>query len=208
MSEYASYIKEQKRKAKRKIELIDERYRKAAAKKERAKNAKPAKTKDMGVVGYVYSMTKELDFDNMKGGLFGLKTKWIIRKHRVIKTTKKQIHVAKKPCGSSDLKHNGCFVLDRECIEGEGKQYHCSARMNFFRDEKGAHRYKMECQARINGQTQTLFDMIDIDGKITKKAVRSAYLAKAKELHPDKGGDADAFIRLKDLYEAFTASMA
>ena len=38
----------------------------------------------------------------------------------------------------------------------------------------------------------------------TKKEIKAAYRKRAKQLHPDKQGDKDAFERLKGAYEALT----
>ena len=42
----------------------------------------------------------------------------------------------------------------------------------------------------------------------TKKEIKAAYRKRAKQLHPDKQGDKDAFERLKGAYEALTGEVS
>ncbi|MBA3822792.1 MAG: DnaJ domain-containing protein [Ktedonobacterales bacterium] len=42
--------------------------------------------------------------------------------------------------------------------------------------------------------------LLEIDGNANKREVRNAYRRKARKLHPDMGGDADAFKQLHEIY--------
>ncbi len=83
------------------------------------------------------------------------------------------------------------FVLNREAFERDGEYYSKPAKKRF---------YKSESAATISGN-ENLLEMLGIEGGFTKESLKVAYRNKAKELHPDKGGDAEAFIRLKEAYE-------
>ena len=45
-----------------------------------------------------------------------------------------------------------------------------------------------------------LYEILGLDRGATDKAIRSAYLRKAKKLHPDQGGDAESFKEVARAY--------
>lgn len=48
--------------------------------------------------------------------------------------------------------------------------------------------------------------LLDIEGNATKREVRNAYRRKARKLHPDVGGDAEAFKQLHAAYRKVLAA--
>lgn len=47
----------------------------------------------------------------------------------------------------------------------------------------------------------SLYDIIGVPQNATLAEIKAAYKARAKTMHPDKGGDADAFAKLAEAYD-------
>jgi len=48
--------------------------------------------------------------------------------------------------------------------------------------------------------------LLGIEGNADKREIRNAYRRKARKLHPDVGGDAEAFKQLHDAYRKVLAA--
>ncbi len=109
--------------------------------------------------------------------------------HRIVKVTKKRIFI------ESNVDKPKCFTLNKEVFERNGK---CWAGGEWWAGGELYYKDKKMIPLRDN---KDLLNMFDIKGDLTKESLRTAYRKKAKELHPDKGGDAEAFMELKEAYE-------
>lgn len=113
----------------------------------------------------------------------------IIRKHRIAKKTKKRIYVLERE-GEEKT-----FVLDRHKMETEGSDYN-HGQWEVFYSEEGLN----EILAN-EGRPPLCFEALGLESDATEADVKKAYKAKAKELHPDAGGNEADFIRLKKSYD-------
>lgn len=178
---------------------IKKYYRKLIAEK---KVARPmARTKDTSAVEFVYSpgfalLGQHLEWltDIPKGSFFDFDVRQVLLTYKVVKKTKKEIFISKIPEGKET--NSGylaeCFILNKKAFERNGKYYSRSADKIFYKDRNAA---------VAPDETKILLEMLDIEGDITKESLKAAYREKVKELHPDKGGNAEAFMRLKEAYE-------
>lgn len=178
---------------------IKKYYRKLIAEK---KAARPmARTKETSAVEFVYSsglasrgQYLEWLTEILKNSFFDLDVKQVLLMYRVVKKTKKGIFISKIPEGTET--NSGylteCFILNKKAFERNGKYYSRSADKIFYKDRNAA---------VASDEIKSLLEMLDVEGDITKKNLKASYREKVKELHPDQGGDAEAFIRLKEEYE-------
>tara|TARA_R110000772_G_scaffold132699_1_gene241190 strand:- start:330 stop:674 length:345 start_codon:yes stop_codon:yes gene_type:complete len=53
----------------------------------------------------------------------------------------------------------------------------------------------------IDQSDKVLYDILNLEPPKTKEQVKKQYLKLALKYHPDKNGDIDTFIKIKDAYE-------
>jgi len=127
-----------------------------------------------------------------------------ITKHRIVKRTKKRIYVDREPW-REDVEHHGdwrdylqsTFILDRQEFEKNGKATRSGrwygtyyADPAIYHAERKATRFRPEHLAILN-----------LPADASEDDVHSAFRRLALKTHPDKGGDAEAFKRVRQAYE-------
>ena len=62
-------------------------------------------------------------------------------------------------------------------------------------------------QIERHSSDYSLLELGEFQGRLLKRDVRNAYRRKARKLHPDHGGDAEAFTSLYDAYRRILSSV-
>lgn len=130
----------------------------------------------------------------------------VVERHRVVKKTKKRIFVEtaafiehRQPSGDWWDYHRSTFVLDRRDFEANGKADrtskgwwdHCSyyADPEIFYAER-RHTARPSC-----------FEALDLPADATAAQVKAAFRRLSRATHPDAGGKAEEFVRVRRCYE-------
>ncbi len=122
--------------------------------------------------------------------------------HQIIKKTAKRIFIADRDSESLSLEtlaknpeYLKLIQLDRQKLESEGRIYRD---WTSYYTEAGKQRYlEQDYQPR----RQPCFEFLGLSSNCSRQDIKRAYRRVARELHPDKGGDARQFIALKENYE-------
>ena len=126
-------------------------------------------------------------------------------RHEIDRWTPKRVFVEKAPeavdegerAPKWERRQEGCYSLARAPLEESGDVYHRPARERFY-----LHREDAEAVVeKHEPDAPECLDALGLDRSATEADVRNAFRAQSKELHPDHGGDAAAFRRLRDAYE-------
>jgi len=111
-----------------------------------------------------------------------------------------RVYVSRMARGGTNpatLYRHECYSLARAPLEESGDVYHRPARERFY-----LHREDAEAVVeKHEPDAPECLDALGLDRSATEADVRNAFRAQSKELHPDHGGDAAAFRRLRDAYE-------
>jgi hypothetical protein len=126
-------------------------------------------------------------------------------RHEIDRWTPKRVFVEKAPEAVPEdesaprwhRERDGCYSLDRAPLEEKGKVEHRPARDRFYLRREDAEAIVEEHEPDV----PDCLDTLGLDRSATEADVREAFRARSKELHPDHGGDAGAFRRLRDAYE-------
>lgn len=127
-----------------------------------------------------------------------------LEKHRRIKTTPKRIFIARERWGLEKGRSGNWrdydvrrLALSREEMEAQGfvERRSGDAQTRYFLNYEDA-------AAEAGGAApQECLHVLGLEAGATEEKVKEAFRARSKEVHPDHGGDAAAFRRLRDAYE-------
>ncbi|GEM_PF-2108703 len=128
-----------------------------------------------------------------------------ISKYRIVKRTKKRIYVESEEYEKS-VESSGewwdwiesTFILDRRVLETTGKATRSSKGWWWNAFYRSPEVYHDECR---NKSRPECFDILNLEASATENQIKSAYRRLAKLNHPDNGGDAEEFKRVRKAYE-------
>lgn len=144
-------------------------------------------------------------------------TQW--QRHRIIKETNSHIFIDKYPfCGTSYLRQGWqarivySIMLEKKAFMSKGEFYHKSLRMHFYAKgvakEKAKSYFKKEnfendaiYEVPINS-VQWALNLLDIHKwPATLSTIKHAFRIVAMKHHPDRGGNAEVFVKCKTAQE-------
>jgi hypothetical protein len=161
----------------------------------RRRAAKPSTKTDTGAVEYVWAYYHS--YEDRPG-------RW--ERHQVIKRTKKRLFVRARPVdddrGWNDP-HAEAIVIDRETFERDG---YASAwkrlliASGFYREP-----FDWDTSSVTPMPPSWAMTVLELAAPSTLADVEAAYRRLARDTHPDTGGDAEAFITIRNAYDAARA---
>jgi hypothetical protein len=140
---------------------------------------------------------------------------WVFRPYRVVKKTARRAYVESHPylgnIGAPDRERRwydyqvDTFVLDRAELErghgarrSKGRRYYGG---DFYRSREEAEREILAREWTYRPATLPPWvELLGLEWPVTRRDVKAAYRRKAKEMHPDHGGDHDEFVKLEAAY--------
>jgi hypothetical protein len=139
---------------------------------------------------------------------------WKVHPHRVVKKTARRVYVEREPYREPAVpadreRHwydylDQTFVLDRRELErgqGVGPARRRWYGGDFYQSREEAERAIAALSRSFGPLARPDWaDVLDLEWPITRQDVKEAYRRKAKELHPDHGGDHDEFVKLEAAY--------
>lgn len=140
------------------------------------------------------------------------------QRHRIVKITDKYIFIDSYPFFGKAYLRQGwqarimfMRTLNREIFERDGEYYHRTSRTTYY-SEKTVRKRRWKC--KLNDQDENIVIELpknDLDWAInlleihkwpaTIAIIKRAFVKKAMEHHPDRGGDAKEFIKCKTARE-------
>ena len=127
-------------------------------------------------------------------------TEWYSRPHRIIKTTKRSVFVEQgkwRPEGTWHEYDVKSYRLDRHELDEAGEAWSYQARERFYT--------KPFEERRQQYRPQYLVDL-DMPEGATQEQIKTQFRRLAKVHHPDCGGNAEDFIRIRAAYEQATSA--
>jgi hypothetical protein len=94
----------------------------------------------------------------------------------------------------------GCLWLNREVLERDGKVYHSRPHEYFYAVKPSVDPEKPTA-TRVPSNIQTAFSALGLTYPASKSAVTKAYKRKARQVHPDVGGQHEAFLELNKAFK-------
>jgi hypothetical protein len=170
---------------------------------------KPSKSRDSQRVEFLYAHAETWRFSGNKD------RKYVTFKFKITKRTPKCIYIDKKPWTADRAIHTDWraydikqAVFDRERLEQAGWDYIDSRRLKipwyvFVSRITTSPIHPKDMS--YNGKS--VYQILGVEKSCTLKDVRRAFRTKSKGLHPDKGGNADDFIALKEAYRIVSRSL-
>jgi hypothetical protein len=129
----------------------------------------------------------------------------VITKHRIVKKTRRRIYVERESVRKNlnlfdDWRDyvQDTFILDREEFERTGVAWSRSCRKSFYSDPEV---YRLERAEQARNNRPACFVGLGVMGDAGEKEIKAAYRRLAKKTHPDCGGDAEDFKRVRLWYE-------
>jgi hypothetical protein len=131
----------------------------------------------------------------------------VVHPHRIVKVTTTRYYVDEEPDATRRRMRADypvrTFVLDRTTLERAG---HARRRKRWYGDYYlDPEQWRAELRQWRTGGYQTTaaacLQALGLDGRATVRDVKRAYRVKAKDVHPDRGGDPEAFKALQQHYE-------
>ncbi|MCF7846660.1 MAG: DnaJ domain-containing protein [Candidatus Gracilibacteria bacterium] len=74
----------------------------------------------------------------------------------------------------------------------------------FFSEKIGTRLYFLPKLSTILPMTENLYDILGVSKSASKEEIKKAYRAAAKKHHPDKGGDAETFKKIREAYSVLS----
>jgi hypothetical protein len=125
-------------------------------------------------------------------------SEWHSQSHRIIKVTRNSVFVDKERWYSSGGHDVECYRLDRAELMATGEVWSRQARERFYTTP-------IE-QRRQQFRPQYLVDL-DLPHDANEAQIKSQFRRLARVHHPDCGGDAEEFKRIKAAYEQATSAV-
>jgi hypothetical protein len=138
---------------------------------------------------------------------------WFIGKHRIVKKTQSRLCVECDPYRDdqtrrlNDYRDFYCqtFVLNRHLFETRGYADRKGSRgywgQRYYADPQIGIDDRSKCPFTKIGDAPGCFKVLGIQASTTVDEVKSAFRRLSREKHPDHGGNADDFVRLREAYE-------
>lgn len=111
---------------------------------------------------------------------------------RIAKKTKSRVYVLRRD------DEEETFVLDRHELETTGEAVSRHQWPHIWYTKAGLQKFLDE---QRQGSKPACFEILGIDYPATIDQIKRAYRLKAKDLHPDTGGNEADFVKLKDAYD-------